>query len=388
MNKTITQASVFNTHDLLRELRFFYWSMTIFSLGISLLQIFIPLYLYKQQVSVPWIIAFFAILNGCRFIAALFAGMISSQAGAKRTMLIGFALQAISYILLLTVSTVNVLFFCTSALLGIAYAFLWIPYHIHFSKISSLPERGQIIGKMNIYISLATALGPLLGGVLVIYFGFNIAFVLAAILLLVAGGLLLKTPEISVIRKLNLKLEMFRRIFLDTIANGFYNFQFFLIAVVWPLYIFIFVPDYFSIGSIQTVSLFIGSVSFYIAGLWTDRMSYKKVLLLSSVVNSLISGLRVFANNLLSIVVFNIATTSTGSIQSVPWTAKFYEHLSKELRIEYCVQFEMGGAIVSALGMGLLASIFMMGGFSILNMLVIAIIFSAVAGLLINLIRS
>jgi len=74
--------------------------MVLYTLGISALQLFTPLYLYQQRIEISWIIVFFAIFNFWRFLTVPLAGLMTGSWGAKRTLFLGCILTALSYVLL------------------------------------------------------------------------------------------------------------------------------------------------------------------------------------------------------------------------------------------------------------------------------------------------
>ncbi|MBU4298973.1 MFS transporter [Patescibacteria group bacterium] len=367
------------------ELKIFYASIFLFSFASSILQIFIPLYLFGKGFSIGLILLFFAVSQIGRLVSLPICAHLSSSLGAKKNIVLAYIFSIFYFLLLQTVKDVSLVFWLSALLLGLTHAFFWLPLLVHQSKISPNEKRGKITGRLMIYSDIASAIGPFLGGIIIAGFGFNYAFFSAILIIIPAIGLLLLTPEVSKIRKIKFRLVNVRKVYPDLIANGFFNFQAYLDFAVWPIFIFLIISRYQTIGFIQTVSLFISLSAFYLAGKWTDKFNRGKVLFLATVSNSAVGVLRPLANSLLGVFLFNTASAFTNNLQAVPWNVKLQEHLDQDARTEYMFIFEVGGAILSLLGfltfMALTQTMFLK------DVLIYGLIISALAGLGVNMVR-
>ncbi len=368
-----------------KEIKLFYLSFSIFQFANSIVQIFIPLYFYNKGFSLYSILMFFAVTQIGRLIFLPIAARLSSSYGAKRIMSASFVLSIVYYVFLGKVESVSGIFYVSAFIFGSVQALEWLPFLVHLSKMSPNENKGKIYSKLNIYTTIANALGPLLGGFIISLYGFHSVFYVVIALILPAIYFLLKTPEISKIRKIKFSLISLRKICPDMIANGGFNFQTYLGNTIWPIFIFVILPQYNTIGFIQTASLFMSLIALHSIGKLTDRARRKKVLLLGSVLNSSASFLRIFANSFLSIFMLNSAAIFTGTLQGIPWNVKLQEHMDREPRTEYVAIFEIGGASIAFLGLLIfaIASIFL----PFREVLLYGIIVSSLSGLFVNLIR-
>ncbi|MDP3057639.1 MAG: MFS transporter, partial [bacterium] len=254
----------------LKELKNFYISVSLYSFAFAIISLFIPLYLFEKGFSISLIFWFYAISQAGRLLSLPIAAHLSSIYGAKKMIGTALIFQIIYFVFLHKIDYLSINFFASALILGVVQSFLWPPYWIHLSKISPNENRGKILGRLNIFIAIATAISPLIGGIVIANYGFGSAFLLTAILIMPSIALLLSTPEVSKIRKINFKLVSLRKIYPDLIANGFDNIQLYLYNALWPIFIFIIIPQYKSIGFIQTVSLVISIAVFYFVGVWVD----------------------------------------------------------------------------------------------------------------------
>lgn len=359
--------------------------MSIFNFANSMVEIFIPLYLLDKGCQLPMIILFYALSQAGRFLFLPVGASFSSSFGAKRALSVSFALSIAFYLLLRGIDYSPIIFYVSALFYGIIMAFLYLPFLVHQSKVSPDENRGRVIGKISIYSALASAIGPLIGGLIISRHGFKFVFLMAILSIIPAIFVLLSTPEISKIRKINFRSVRIKKIYRDLIANGFYNFQSFSYMALWPIFIFLVVGQYKNMGSIQTVSLAISVAAFYLAGKFADKFDRKKMLLGSSLLNTFMDLLFVFANSPWRVFLFNVGSVFAGSMQAVPWNAKLLEHADKESRTEYIALFEMGGSLIACAG--LLFFGFLIQTMPLRDSLIIGIIVSSLSGLFINFVR-
>jgi MFS family permease len=367
------------------ELKIFYASVFFFNFASSILQIFIPLYLFGKGFSVGLILLFFAVSQMGRLFSLPICAHLSSSFGAKKNLVLAYILTIFYFLFLQSANDLSLYFWLSALIFGVTQSFFWLPYLVHQSKISPNEKRGKIAARLMIYSTIANAVGPFLGGIIIAGFGFNYAFLSAILIIIPAIGLLLLTPEVSKIRKIKFNLINVGKIYPDLIANGFFNFQAYLNFAIWPIFIFIIVSRYQTIGFIQTVSLFISLSAFYLVGNWTDKFNRGKILFLATVSNSAVGALRPLANSLPGVFLLNIASVFTTNLQAIPWNVKLQEHLDQDARTEYMFIFEVGGTILTLLGF--LIFVALTQTMSLKDVLVYGLIISALAGLGANMVR-
>lgn len=367
------------------EIKLFYLSFSIFQFANSIAQIFVPLYFYNKGFSIFYIIIFFAVSQAGRLFFLPASAWLSSSFGAKKIMSHSFILSVAYYFLLAKVESVSAIFFVTAITFGAIQALQWLPFLVHLSKISPNEDKGKIYGRLNMYSSIANGLGPVIGGLAISAWGFGYIFYLVIALIIPAIYLMVITPEVSKIRKINFKLISPRKIYPDMIGNGGFNIQLYLGNTLWPIFMFLVLPQYGTIGFVQTASLLISIITFHLIGKWTDKFRRKTVLFWGSVSNCLVGCIKIFAGSFLGVFLVNSASIFTGALQAIPWSVKLQEHMDREPRTEYVAYFEMGGALITLAGLLLFA--YLTSHLSLNSVLIIGIIASSVSGLFVNIIR-
>ena len=94
-----------HTHRLLhflrnRELNELYASIAIRSFALSMINIFIPIYLLNLDYSLKQVLIFFVFLTGTHAVTSIHAGKISSKFGFKHAILFSVPLLLIFYLML------------------------------------------------------------------------------------------------------------------------------------------------------------------------------------------------------------------------------------------------------------------------------------------------
>ena len=369
----------------IKEITILNVSMGIFNFANSMVEIFIPLYLLEKGYQLSMIILFYAISQASRFLFLPLGASFSSSFGAKKALSASFVLSIAFYLLLRGIDYSPIVFYISAFFFGMIMAFLYLPFLVHQSKISPNNNRGRTISKISIYSALASAAGPLIGGLIISSFGFKFVFLIAILSILPAILILLSTPEISKIRKINFHSIFISKISRDLVANGFYNYQSFSFMAICPIFIFSVLGEYEAMGSIQTASLAISVLAFYIAGKFADKFDRNKLLFISSLTKTFADLLFVFVNSTWRVFLFNTGSVFATSMQAVPWNAKLLEHADKESRTEYVAIFEMGGSLIACIGLLILC--LLIQNMPLWNALALGIILSSLAGLFINLVR-
>ncbi len=368
-----------------KEIKLFYASNSFFNFASSIIGIFIPIYLFEKGYSLSAIILFFVLVQLSRLIFLPISAWLSSVIGAKKMIGFSFIASIIFYLTLDKIDSLSNGFYLSALIYGAVIAFYILPFLVHLSKMSPNNNRGKILGKLNIYSAVAGASGPILGGIIISSYGFSAGFVAVILFIIPAILLLLLTPEISKIRKINFGLINIKKIYPDLIANGFLNFQIYLGYMVWSIFIFLIVLEYDKVGLIQTISLFVSIIVFYILGILVDKFNRKKVLMWGSLISVFTDLIRVFASSFASVLLLNTSSVAFEKAKRMAWDVKIQEHMDKEPRTEYVCFFEMGGAFVSLVLLALFMLIIQ--SLSLQDALFCGIIISSLSGVFINLIR-
>ena len=351
---TIIHPAHFWRRIKMSELSELYVSMTLKSLALSLIAIFIPVFLYQEGYSVAEIGLFYAFHFAFRIAFDIFAGLLTARFGPKHLLSYSYILLVVFLGLLLTLPAYGWPLVLVALFKALFSSLFFVAYHIDFSKIHSIKKGGSELSIMNILVRSAAAAGPFVGGLVATIFSVGVTIGLALILVLLAiWPLMLSKETLRKQKKLDLKSFSFR----DNLPNVS-SYTSLVIArqvglTIWPLYIsiFIFTDDvYAKVGLVTSISIAVTLLVTRIYGKIIDSNSGRLLLNASSVFSSFIHLVRSSIGSLGGVAMINMTSelADTGTLLS--FTKGFYDEAdSAKDRIAYISIMEAGMEVSRAI---------------------------------------
>ena len=314
-----------------RELNELYVSIALRSFALALSGVFIPVYFYKLGYSLTTIFLFYGILGLVTAFFSLASVKVFSKVGLKHCILISMPFLIILFAFLYTLETFNWNPLLLSLVYGIHAAFFWVPYHIDFAKFSDKKQRGKEVGFSKIAASVFSALGPLVGGLILAFFGFHILFIIVVFSLIGAIIPLFLTKEIPQKFHFSLKKFFHGQKLKEILGFIGYGAETRLGWVVWPLFIFLFIlgEEYLSLGVISSLSVFSGMIFTFFAGRFSDMKKRKKVLKIGTGANAIIWVVKSFIITPFQVIITDIFYGATQATMHVPFDSLSYDKARK-----------------------------------------------------------
>lgn len=335
----------------LSELGEIYIAMTLRSLALAVIGVFIPVYLYQYGYSVSDILVFFAVFFTVRSVADIAGGFIVARWGPKHSMMLSNFLLIAALVLFVLLPTYRFGFLWPAVALAAANSIFFIAFHVDFSKIKHQKSEGHELGTMFILERIGGVIGPLLGGVLAYVFDDRIMFVVAAIILLAGFIPLLMTVEpVKTKQKLHFTKLNIRPIWRDFVSYGFVGIENNMRLMFWPLYLTVALftaGSYLKIGGIVSVGILAAIISTTVIGKLVDRRKGKLLLQVSSVGTALVHIVRPFVTTTLMAFGVSIIGDITAVGHRIPYTKGVYDAADSHpgLRIVYLVSMESFSSI-------------------------------------------
>lgn len=331
-------------HFLHNKYNDFLLSHTIRSFAVSLISLFIPVFLLKQDVTMIPVILFEMILFLGSFLMHVPSILFIKKVGIKTTLIISYAVSIGFYFYLHQMSAIisilglNWYLIILGLLNALLASLFWMSFHLLFVKSTEKSHhQGKKIGLLQAIPAIVSIASPLVGGFLITFVGFNTTFLISAGLFIVAIVPLFFSPDTKITEKIKLK-NVFR-------GTKYMNSIFFLegstfvgTAFLWPVLLFLFKIAISTMGLLYFISKIFYALLSYISGKKADIGSTQKLLVAGSTTLgfSLIlrSFSKVFAYILSSsplpfIAFFQSLGGLSGPLSSIPIQSKFYK-LSKE----------------------------------------------------------
>lgn len=325
-----------------------YISRALRAFGLSMIGIFIPIYLYQSGYSIAVVALFFAVANVTRLVVLPVTGVLLARLGVKRVLILG-QLPAVLYILLLTVADAHIGYFLlTAVMLGVELGLFWSAHHFELSHARTKEKTSRQIGVVFMLLSVAQALGPLIGGIIATQFGIHYAFMVAVFLLVAAAYAFTRSPDQASNARFNWR-DSFRGwkwMQKDIVANAANGFQSDAAVFIWPLFIFLFLGTYEKVGVVVSLSLATAIVAIYFIARRGDQGKNWQQLHLGSKSAALVHLSRPFAQTLGTATGVNVIHEVASYLYKIPFMSYYYEHASgAPNRIAYITRMEVGVAI-------------------------------------------
>ena len=321
-------------HFLLRhELGSVYFSVALRAFALSLLGIFVPLYLMKDQgFSLQQTLGAYLFYAVVLALSTPLAAAFSARFGMKHAVLLSAPLYLgfLFFLYFLPVHRVSLLF--PAAFLGLSIAFYWMGMHQVMYRLSTKKHRGEALGKQKAITILGTIAGPLTGGFIISSFGFSPLFAIAAGILLLSAGILFLNKDghapyhFSFRSLVPGKPEWKNSLFFASqgtrvIAEG----------VLWPIFVFFLLNNYLSLGFLGTLLSGIGASLLWFMGMASDHHNRRRLVRWVTPLESVSWFLRSLVVTFPQILGATIFGAIIGGIREVPLSALEYDKARGEI---------------------------------------------------------
>jgi len=325
-----------------RELNELYISIAIRAFAVSLIGVFIPIYFYQQGYSFFSIFLFYAIWSLTHMLFSIPSTKISSKLGLKRSILLSIPFLILFFFFLYTLENFNWPLPILSIFIGLSTSLFWLSYHVDFAKFSNKKNRGKQVGFSKIIIAVFSVLGPIVGGIILTFVGFGILFIIVSVLLIGSVIPLFFSREIHEPSSFSLKGFFRGQKIKDILSYVGFGIEGKIGAVVWPLFIFIFIfsEKYISLGLVSSLTLGVALISVIFIGKFSD-IYRRKILKIGSVFNAVIWIAKSFIITPIQVFIADAFYGVSRVTMDVPFDAINYDKAKEEERVKIILQREM-----------------------------------------------
>lgn len=338
--------TLFHHHNFFKnkELNHFYLAIAIMIFGESLINIFVPIYLYQAGFSVSSIITFYFLLSFSFVIFSYLGAKIVARIGVKHSILFSTPFIIFYYLGLSELNSFNWLFFILPVLLSLRMIFYNYGYHLNYIIHSNRKKRGRELSFIGIITIIMTIIAPLLGGLLAAY-SFKALFILGASLVVLGTLPLFITQENYETIEFTSK-DLFKKIIGKKQRGNLISFSGYAIEsvigrVIWPVFLIIILRTTSRTGLIVTASMLLSMVVFYMIGKFTDKYDKIKLLKIGTLLYFFGWVGRIFASSSFRILLIDSYKNVSEKILHIPWEAHSYDLAAKENYFRFIVSREI-----------------------------------------------
>jgi MFS family permease len=263
--------------------------------------------------------------------------------GLKKVLILGTLFYAINYPILGQIESLDAWFFLFFFIFAITDIFYWLPYHTIFAILGDNEKRGKQTSMRDGVYMLAEFLAPLISGVLILNYGYKLAFVSAMFFMVIAIIPILKLPKLS--------LKGYETKNLDTKSinkDGFWLYagEGFMMnqEFTWNLILFLIVlnPAYF--GGLVGLAVFLQFLLTLFVGDQFDKGKGEKFVHFGIFLISIsIIGRGLWADSITEVIISDIIISAGYILYNPIFSASFY-NISKKSQHPLWFQYyaEMG----------------------------------------------
>ena len=327
-----------------------YLTHTMRVLAISLIGIFLPIYIFTISGNymlfhhdpiingLSWILSYFLLRSVFTWLATMILGnLIFSKIHFQLSMVISFVVL-IAEILLWYLSQGNLyLILLAGALAGFKVTLYWIPYHIFFVRKAGRKRKqqfGKKIGMRFFLVRIISGIGPAIGGLIIVNYGFNALFMTSILILVVAAlpiALIVhewehhKHSVIGVVEKY-LFNPKYLRLNLSFIGSGMDSI---IYSIFWPVLLFLVLENFTKIGFLNSFSFLVSSATVLIIGKYIDKHGTKVIHGIGAFLNSLLYLPRMIFGNPFLFYALDLSDRLIMGTYTLPQMALAYEKARK-----------------------------------------------------------
>lgn len=381
--KSLTKDYKLFLTDRLWRSFFTAWSMRNFAFG--MIAVFSPIYFYQKGYGLGFVFAFLGIqafFNGLMRLP--YAHFLSKR---KKSIKGPFAFSMLLLGLLYGMYAVFIdnksALLAIGALDGMMQCALWSSYHYVFSAAQHHKHVGSQVGIMydGSYISAIVAIA--LGGFIGQHFGLAYNFIVAAIVLLVASVLIMRSKIAWPHRSRTIKLQHvdIRHIWSDVVAGSGNIIDASIVAIIWPLlFIVLNALNYAQVGVVVAAGLGAALFMNLIFGKIADDVDRARALLDISILGTMLTYMiRVISiGSTVGMIALNIVAQIMRGAVDVSFSVLFYRRIKKaDNKIRYIATYESITGYVLAGFFAILWAVHQMGASDKLTLIVAFMIAAA-----------
>src|SRR3989344_4821863 len=342
-------------HLIASRLAPIYTTSGLRSFAVGSLGIFIPIYILRLlQVQFPGIslslqltgvFLYFALMRVTILLSTIPASRFLSRFGVRASIVIGNTLLLFHLLALVFAEDYFYLLLPASILVGILVPFYWIPYHLVFVEEGSRKRFGHEIGGIRVVEQIAGALAPLFGGFVIISFGFSTLLLCSLILVFISTlpsfflaehVLKLKHPSLGIVR------DFFERRFRKSVFSFFgAGAENAVEGIVWPLFFFLAIESYLTLGFLTSVVFFISLLTCWIAGIFADTKKNINIFRIGSILHAALWIAKALTRSLGALFGLDIVSQLSQNFMWMPFDVMVYQEALQYEPFEYLILREL-----------------------------------------------
>jgi MFS family permease len=309
-----------------------YSNQLVRSFGFSLISILIPVYLLELGYSLNAVFSYFIVYYLLLFVFSPVSLALARKIGYKYLMILNVFIAAGYFLLLNLLGKAGVSIYLIALIGGIEGAFYWIPLGSFFSRLSSKDKRGSQFGMHIILGQISGFAAPFIGGLAATFLGFSFLIYVSAAIIVLSAIPLFSMENIKPKTKLSFSgiaklTKTHKKYFLGSIFQNIISEVEF---VIWPIFIFITLLKYTSVGFVGTL-VSLGMILFtFIMAKISDKNEKKYLLKFGGLLYLFIWVLRIYFDSQIFLFIISVLAGFFMLALEVPFQTITYDKAAEE----------------------------------------------------------
>jgi len=301
LHKILSQRHFWRTKSF-NELNELYVAMLVRGMSLSMMGLFVPIFLLSIGYSLTKILMVVFIYFSTRVFTDIGAAFLVGRFGPKHIMVFGQVLLTISSLLFLTLEQMHWSIILLGSIWGASQSCFFISFDTDFSKIKHQMHAGKELGYIEIMGKLGAIIGPVIGGLISIILGPQYIFAISTVLMIVGLSPLFKTKEpVKTRQKLDYKGFAKTDIGVNLPSIVATHLENNLSVVMWPLFLALFVLPastvFIKVGILSSFSVFMAVLATRYIGRVVDEQQGRRLLHMSAVINAMLHLAKPFVSS-------------------------------------------------------------------------------------------
>lgn len=349
------------------ELAELYVSRTLRMLAVSMVSMFVVIYMYQNHYDLSAIMLYFTVYYAFRAVLSIPSAHFVARFGPKHANLCSNLLYVPALISMIYLPEYKL-----SALIAfgvfqaISMSLYDVSYLVNFSKIKHDKHAGKEISYMHVLERVATSISPVIGGVVAFLLSPQATLIVASCVFALAALPLLMTPEpVKTRQKITFRGLPWSKIYKGLFAEMGIGTSVVASTIIWPLFVAISVfgvasnAVYAQIGVLGSITIAVSVIIAKIYGSLVDRKKGGRLLLVGVWASSIVQLARPLVATPMSVLLVNIMSEMFTTAYIVPFSKGLFDMADSlaGFRIVYVSIMNMAAQLGAALFAGLVAVI-------------------------------
>jgi MFS family permease len=334
-------AHLSNSNEERKALRFVFIIHSLEGLASALIGIFIPIYFLSLGFSLVQVFLYMIVYSFGVLIFFILAGALSARIGLRTLLFLRLPFLILFLGLLYFFKSFPVSIYLIAIIASIHITLYWFPMNVLFAKKADAINLGSDVGKLFAFPKVAGIFAPILGAIIVNFFGFSALFLIGIIIYLFMTIPIIYITNFKPTIEFHPKkiihfFQKYPKLFWVTVVE---NIREEMEEIIILVFLYVLFHNILTIGLVSGL-LQVGSVLFALfIGNLTDKKDRKKILKIGALIGIFIWTIRFFVNSEILFYILSISAGFFSILILIPFNF-FTTKITKENNIDefviYC----------------------------------------------------